>query len=238
MDMADLEAQLQASADARRRLIATDGVFSMDGYVAPLEAICHLADRYDAMVMVDDSHAVGFMGPTGRGTPELHGVTDRVDIVTGTLGKALGGASGGYTSGRREIISLLRQRSRPYLFSNSVAPAVVGASLAVLDLLAESNDLRARLRENTAWFRERMTSLGFDVLPGDHPIVPVMIGDAAKASRMADLLLAKGIYVIGFSYPVVPVGKARIRTQLSAAHTRSDLETAAAAFAAARDELS
>ncbi len=236
-DMADLEAQLQASADARRRLIATDGVFSMDGYVAPLEAICHLADRYDAMVMVDDSHAVGFMGPTGRGTPELHGVTDRVDIVTGTLGKALGGASGGYTSGRREIISLLRQRSRPYLFSNSVAPAVVGASLAVLDLLAESNDLRARLRENTAWFRERMTSLGFDVLPGDHPIVPVMIGDAAKASRMADLLLAKGIYVIGFSYPVVPVGKARIRTQLSAAHTRSDLETAAVAFAAARDEL-
>ncbi len=236
-DMADLEAQLQASADARRRLIATDGVFSMDGYVAPLEAICHLADRYDAMVMVDDSHAVGFVGPTGRGTPELHGVTDRVDIVTGTLGKALGGASGGYTSGRREIISLLRQRSRPYLFSNSVAPAVAGASLAVLDLLAGGDDLRARLRENTAWFRERMTSLGFDVLPGDHPIVPVMIGDAAKATRMADLLLGKGIYVIGFSYPVVPVGKARIRTQLSAAHTRADLETAAAAFAAARDEL-
>ena len=236
-DMNDLEAQLQASADARRRLIATDGVFSMDGYVAPLDAICHLADRYDAMVMVDDSHAVGFVGPTGRGTPELHGVTDRVDIVTGTLGKALGGASGGYTSGRREIVSLLRQRSRPYLFSNSVAPAVVGASLAVLDLLAGSDDLRARLRENTAWFRERMTSLGFDVLPGDHPIVPVMIGDAAKATRMADLLLDKGIYVIGFSYPVVPVGKARIRTQLSAAHTREDLETAAAAFAAARDEL-
>jgi glycine C-acetyltransferase len=235
--MADLEAQLQASADARRRLIATDGVFSMDGYVAPLDAICHLADQYDAMVMVDDSHAVGFVGPTGRGTPELHGVMDRVDIVTGTLGKALGGASGGYTSGRREIISLLRQRSRPYLFSNSVAPAVVGASLAVLDLLAASDDLRARLRENTAWFRERMTSLGFDVLPGDHPIVPVMIGDAAKATRMADLLLDKGIYVIGFSYPVVPVGKARIRTQLSAAHTRPDLETAAAAFAAARDEL-
>jgi glycine C-acetyltransferase len=236
-DMADLEAQLQASADARRRLIATDGVFSMDGYVAPLDAICHLADQYDAMVMVDDSHAVGVVGPTGRGTPELHDVTDRVDIVTGTLGKALGGASGGYTSGRREIISLLRQRSRPYLFSNSVAPAVAGASLAVLDLLAGSDDLRARLRENTAWFRERMTALGFDVLPGDHPIVPVMIGDAAKATRMADLLLDKGIYVIGFSYPVVPVGKARIRTQLSAAHTREDLETAAAAFAAARDEL-
>ncbi len=237
-DMADLEAQLQASADARRRLIATDGVFSMDGYVAPLGEICELADRYDAMVMVDDSHAVGIVGARGRGTPELHDVTDRVDIVTGTLGKALGGASGGYTSGRGEIIDLLRQRSRPYLFSNSVAPAVVGASLAVLDLLEGSDDLRARLRENTAWFRARMTELRFDILPGDHPIVPVMIGDAARASRMADALLAKGIYVIGFSYPVVPVGKARIRTQLSAAHTRQDLEVAVAAFASARDELS
>ncbi len=237
-DMADLEAQLQASADARRRLIATDGVFSMDGYVAPLGEICELAERYDAMVMVDDSHAVGIAGERGRGTPELHGVTDRVDIVTGTLGKALGGASGGFTSGRREIVDLLRQRSRPYLFSNSVAPAVAGASLAVLDLLEGGDDLRARLRENTAWFRERMTSLGFDILPGDHPIVPVMIGDAALATRMADLLLAKGVYVIGFSYPVVPVGKARIRTQLSAAHTRADLETAADAFAAAREELS
>ena len=238
-DMADLEAQLQACADARRRLIATDGVFSMDGYLAPLSEICALAERYDAMVMVDDSHAVGFVGATGRGTPELHGVADRVDIVTGTLGKALGGASGGYTSGRREIVALLRQRSRPYLFSNSVSPAVVGASLAVLDLLGKGggDELRARLRENTAWFRERMTSLGFGILPGDHPIVPVMIGDAAKATRMADLLLAKGIYVIGFSYPVVPVGKARIRTQLSAAHTRPELETAVAAFAAARDEL-
>ena len=236
-DMADLEAQLQACGDARRRLIATDGVFSMDGYVAPLDEICALAERYDAMVMVDDSHAVGFIGPSGRGTPELFGVTDRVDIVTGTLGKALGGASGGYTSGRGEIVSLLRQRSRPYLFSNSVSPAVVGASLAVLDLLAESDSPRARLRENTGWFRERMTSLGFDILPGDHPIVPVMIGDAARASRMADLLLDKGVYVIGFSYPVVPVGKARIRTQLSAAHTRADLEVAADAFAAARDEL-
>ena len=237
-DMADLEAQLKASADARRRLIATDGVFSMDGYVTPLGEICDLADRYRAMVMVDDSHAVGFVGAGGRGTPELHGVSDRVDVVTGTLGKALGGASGGYTSGRKEIIELLRQRSRPYLFSNSVAPAVVGASLKVLDLLESSDDLRARLRENTAWFRQRMTSLGFDILQGDHPIVPVMIGDAARATRMADLLLEKGIYVIGFSYPVVPSGKARIRTQVSAAHSRKDLQTAATAFANVRAEMS
>jgi len=237
-DMADLEARLKASADARRRLIATDGVFSMDGYVTPLGEICDLADRYGAMVMVDDSHAVGFVGARGRGTPELHGVTDRVDIMTGTLGKALGGASGGYTSGRKEIIDLLRQRSRPYLFSNSVAPAVVGASLKVLDLLESSDDLRARLRENTAWFRQRMTGLGFDILPGDHPIVPVMIGDAARATQMADLLLEKGVYVIGFSYPVVPVGKARIRTQVSAAHSREDLQTAATAFAAVRAEMS
>ncbi len=237
-NMADLEDQLKASADARRRLIATDGVFSMDGYVAPLDEICDLAERYEAMVMVDDSHAVGFVGARGRGTPELHGVTDRVDIVTGTLGKALGGASGGYTSGRREIIDLLRQRSRPYLFSNSVAPAVAGASLKVLDLLESSDDLRARLRENTAWFRQQMTSLGFDILPGDHPIVPIMIGDAAQATRMADLLLEKGVYVIGFSYPVVPVGKARIRTQVSSAHTREDLQAAVTAFTAARDEMS
>ena len=237
-NMADLEDQLKASADARRRLIATDGVFSMDGYVAPLDEICDLAERYGAMVMVDDSHAVGFVGAGGRGTPELHGVTDRIDIVTGTLGKALGGASGGYTSGRREIVDLLRQRSRPYLFSNSVAPAVAGASLKVLDLLESSDDLRARLRENTGWFRERMTSLGFDILPGDHPIVPIMIGDAAQATRMADLLLDKGVYVIGFSYPVVPVGKARIRTQVSAAHTREELQTAVTAFTAARDEMS
>jgi glycine C-acetyltransferase len=236
-DMADLEAQLKACADARRRLIATDGVFSMDGYVAPLDEICGLAERYEAMVMVDDSHAVGFVGARGRGTPELHGVTDHVDLVTGTLGKALGGASGGYTSGRKEIIDLLRQRSRPYLFSNSVAPVVAGASLKVLDLLEGGDDLRARLRENTAWFRGQMTGLGFDILPGDHPIVPVMIGDAARATRMADLLLAKGIYVIGFSYPVVPVGKARIRTQVSAAHTDEDLATAVAAFAATRDEM-
>jgi len=190
------------------------------------------------MVMVDDSHAVGFVGARGRGTPELHGVTDRVDIVTGTLGKALGGASGGYTSGRKEIIDLLRQRSRPYLFSNSVAPAVVGASLKVLDLLESGDDLRARLRENTTWFRQQMTSLGFDILPGDHPIVPIMIGDAARATRMADLLLEKGVYVIGFSYPVVPVGKARIRTQVSAAHSREDLEAAVTAFEAARAEMS
>jgi glycine C-acetyltransferase len=236
-DMADLEAQLKASADARRPLIATDGVFSMDGYVAPLGEICELADRYRAMVMVDDSHAVGFVGARGRGTPELHGVSDRVDIVTGTLGKALGGASGGYTSGRKEIIDLLRQRSRPYLFSNSVPPAVAGASLKVLDLLESSDDLRARLRENTAWFRQRMTGLGFDVLAGDHPIVPVMIGDAARATQMADRLLDKGVYVIGFSYPVVPVGKARIRTQVSAAHSREDLQLAADAFAAVRAEM-
>ena len=237
-DMADLEEQLAKCQDARRRLVVTDGVFSMDGYIAPLADICDLADRYGAMVMVDDSHAVGFMGPNGRGTPELHGVMDRVDIVTGTLGKALGGASGGYTSGRSEIIGLLRQRSRPYLFSNSVAPAVAGASLAVLDLLGSGGELRERLRANTVWVRSRMTDLGFDILPGEHPIVPVMIGDAALASRMADLLLTKGVYVIGFSYPVVPVGKARIRTQLSAAHTQADLEVAADAFAAAREELS
>jgi glycine C-acetyltransferase len=236
-DMADLEAQLKASSDARRRLIATDGVFSMDGYVAPLNEICDLADKYDAMVMVDDSHAVGFVGPTGRGTPELHGVADRVDILTGTLGKALGGASGGYTSGRTEIVDLLRQRSRPYLFSNSVAPAVVGASLKVLEILNFGDDLRARLRENTLHFRGRMSELGFDILPGDHPIVPVMIGDAGRAAKLADLLLTKGVYVIGFSYPVVPLGKARIRTQVSAAHTTEDLDLAATAFAQARDEL-
>jgi glycine C-acetyltransferase len=236
-DMADLEAQLQAARDARRRLIATDGVFSMDGYVAPLKDICDLADRYDALVMVDDSHAVGFVGQTGRGTPELHGVTDRVDIVTGTLGKALGGASGGYTSGRAEIVDLLRQRSRPYLFSNTMAPPIVAASLKVLDLLTTSDDLRARLRSNTALFRKRMGSLGFDIVPGDHPIVPVMLGDAIRASRLAERLLQKGIYVIAFSYPVVPQGKARIRTQVSAAHTEEDLLRAATAFAEARDEL-
>ncbi len=236
-DMADLEQQLQAASGARRKLISTDGVFSMDGYVAPLKEICDLAERYNAMVMVDDSHAVGFIGPTGRGTPELHGVQDRVDIITGTLGKALGGASGGYTSARREIIELLRQRSRPYLFSNTVAPAIVGASLKALELLTQSDDLRARLRSNTKLFRERMSALGFDILPGDHPIAPVMLGDAHRATQLADRLLQKGVYVIAFSYPVVPQGKARIRTQVSAAHSESDLLNAAAAFAAARDEL-
>ncbi len=236
-DMTHLQELLEEASDAHRRLIATDGVFSMDGYFAPLDAICELAERYDAMVMVDDSHAVGFVGAHGRGTPERCGVTERVDIVTGTLGKALGGASGGYVSGRREIVDLLRQRSRPYLFSNSVAPAIAAASLVVLDLLEQSDDLRARLRENTAWFRSEMMKLGFDILPGEHPIVPVMLGDAALAARMAEVLLTKGVYVIGFSYPVVPMGKARIRVQLSAVHSRADLERAAAALAEARDEL-
>jgi glycine C-acetyltransferase len=237
-DMGDLEDQLKAASGAKRRLVVTDGVFSMDGYVAPLRDICDLADRYDAMVMVDDSHAVGFMGERGRGTPELHGVMGRIDVITGTLGKALGGASGGYTSGRREIVELLRQRSRPYLFSNSVAPMIAAASLEVLKMLETGDDLRRQLRENTAWFRERMTELGFDILPGDHPIVPVMIGDAAKAGRLADALLERGVYVIGFSYPVVPHGKARVRTQMSAAHTRADLERATQAFAEARDAVS
>ncbi|MBB5806750.1 glycine C-acetyltransferase [Saccharothrix ecbatanensis] len=236
-DMDDLERQLKDSADARYRLIATDGVFSMDGYLAPLDEICDLADRYDALVMVDDSHAVGFTGPNGRGTPELFGVQDRVDIVTGTLGKALGGASGGYTSGRAEIVEMLRQRSRPYLFSNSLAPSITAAAIAALDLLSSSGELLTRLRENTALFRSRMTDEGFDLLPGEHPIIPVMIGDAARASRMADLLLEQGIYVIGFSYPVVPHGKARIRTQMSAAHTTDDVNRAVDAFVAARAHM-
>jgi glycine C-acetyltransferase len=236
-DMADLEEQLKAAAGARRRLIATDGVFSMDGYVAPLPEICDLAERHDAMVMVDDSHAVGVLGEGGRGTPELHGVMDRIDVITGTLGKALGGASGGYVSGRAEIVELLRQRSRPYLFSNSVAPMIAAASLEVLDMLQTTGDLRRQLADNTAYFRGRMTELGFDLLPGEHPIVPVMIGDAAQAGQLADRLLSKGIYVIAFSYPVVPHGKARIRTQMSAAHSREDLERAAVAFAEAREEV-
>ncbi|MGH3713230.1 MAG: glycine C-acetyltransferase [Micromonosporaceae bacterium] len=236
-DMAELEARLKESADARYRLIVTDGVFSMDGYVAPLDEICELAERYDALVMVDDSHAVGFVGDHGRGTPELHGVIDKVDIVTGTLGKALGGASGGYVAARAEIVELLRQRSRPYLFSNSVAPAIVAASLTVLDLLTTSGELRERLRANTALFRTRMVAAGFDILEGDHPITPVMIGDAARAAALADKLLAKGIYVIGFSYPVVPKGQARIRVQLSAAHSTEDVERCVAAFIEARDEL-
>jgi glycine C-acetyltransferase len=238
-DMGDLEEKLkQARAEAHHSLVATDGVFSMDGYVAKLGEICNLAVKYGALVMVDDSHAVGFMGKHGRGTPEHCGVEGRVDIITGTLGKALGGASGGYTTGRREIIELLRQRSRPYLFSNSVSPAIVAASLKVLDLLQESGELRERLRENTRFFREQMTALGFSILPGEHPIVPIMIGDAAKATQMADVLLQKGVYVIGFSYPVVPQGKARIRVQISAAHTRSDLEFAVQSFKEVRDNMS
>ncbi|MFI6105229.1 glycine C-acetyltransferase [Streptomyces sp. NPDC093595] len=233
-DMAELEKQLQETQDARRRLIVTDGVFSMDGYVAPLPEICDLADRYDAMVMVDDSHAVGFVGPGGRGTPELHGVMDRVDIITGTLGKALGGASGGYVAARAEIVALLRQRSRPYLFSNSLAPVITAASLKVLDLLESAGELRERLDANTKLFRTKMTEAGFEILPGDHPIAPVMIGDAAEAGRMAELLLERGVYVIGFSYPVVPMGQARIRVQLSAAHSARDVERAVAAFVDAR----
>ncbi|MFE0026358.1 glycine C-acetyltransferase [Amycolatopsis sp. NPDC059021] len=238
-DMNDLEQQLKeaTAAGARRKLVVTDGVFSMDGYVAPLREICDLAERYDAMVMVDDSHAVGFVGPGGRGTPELHGVMDRVDIITGTLGKALGGASGGYVAARAEIVALLRQRSRPYLFSNSLAPVIASASLTVLDLLESAGDLRERLTANTQRFRTRMAEEGFDILPGDHAIVPVMIGDAGEAGRLAELLLERGVYVIGFSYPVVPQGKARIRVQLSAAHSAEDIDRAIAAFVEARKAL-
>ncbi|MFG2530179.1 glycine C-acetyltransferase [Streptomyces sp. NPDC048516] len=236
-DMADLERQLKEAGTAGRKLVVTDGVFSMDGYVAPLREICDLADRYGAMVMVDDSHAVGFVGAGGRGTPELHDVMDRVDIITGTLGKALGGASGGYVAARAEIVALLRQRSRPYLFSNSLAPVIAAASLKVLDLLESAGDLRERLHANTALFRSRMTEEGFDVLPGDHAIAPVMIGDAAEAARMAELLLERGVYVIGFSYPVVPQGQARIRVQLSAAHSTADVHRAVDAFVDARSAL-
>ncbi|MFI9455595.1 glycine C-acetyltransferase [Amycolatopsis sp. NPDC052450] len=236
-DVADLEARLKEASGARYRMIATDGVFSMDGYLAPLDEICELAERYDALVMVDDSHAVGFTGPTGRGTPELFGVQDKVDVLTGTLGKALGGASGGYTSGRAEIVEMLRQRSRPYLFSNSLAPSITAAALATLELLDSSGELLGKLRANTELFRRRMTEAGFDLLPGEHPIIPVMIGDAAKAGKMADLLLDQGIYVIGFSYPVVPHGKARIRTQMSAAHSTDDVNRAVDAFVTARSMM-
>lgn len=236
-DPADLEARLKESAGARFRMIATDGVFSMDGYIANLPRICDLADKYNALVMVDDSHAVGFMGSRGRGTHEFHKVMGRVDVITGTLGKALGGASGGYTSGRKEIIELLRQRSRPYLFSNTLAPSIAGASLKVLEILSGSTALRDTLEANTAFFREGMARLGFQILPGSHPIVPVMLGDAALATRFADAMLAKGVYVIGFSYPVVPHGKARIRTQISAAHSRDDLAFAIESFAAVKKEL-
>ena len=236
-NMQDLDEQLKAASSARYRMIATDGVFSMDGYIANLPAICDLAEKYDALVMLDDSHSVGFMGQHGKGTHEFHDVMDRIDIITGTLGKALGGASGGYTSGRKEIIELLRQRSRPYLFSNSVAPAIVTASIAAIDLLTASTELRDKLETNTKHFRAGISQVGFDVLPGEHPIVPIMLGDAALAARVADALLQKGIYVIGFSFPVVPKGKARIRTQISAAHSIEDLDFAIEKFREVKAEL-
>jgi glycine C-acetyltransferase len=236
-DMNDLESKLKEAAGARFRMIATDGVFSMDGYIATLDKICDLAERYGALVMVDDSHAVGVLGKTGRGTPEHCGVMGRVDLITGTLGKALGGASGGYTAGRKEIIALLRQRSRPYLFSNTLAPMIAGASIQVLELLSKSTEFQETLRANTVYFRDRMSLVGFEILRGEHPIVPIMLGDAALAARMAELMLAKGVYVIGFSYPVVPTGKARIRTQISAAHSRDDLDFAVEKFAEAKKEL-
>jgi glycine C-acetyltransferase len=236
-DMDELEARLREAAGARRLLIATDGVFSMDGYLAQLDRICDLAERYDALVMVDDSHAVGVVGPGGRGTPERFGVIDRIDVLTGTLGKAVGGASGGYVAGRREIVELLRQRARPYLFSNSLAPPVVAASMAALDLIGGSAALRDTLRANTTHFRERMSDLGFTILPGEHPIVPVMIGDEVVAARFAERLADLGVYAVSFSFPVVPSGTARIRTQMSAAHTTEDLDFAANAFAAARQTV-
>ena len=231
-DLADLEARLieADAAGARFKLIATDGVFSMDGFIAPLKGICDLADRYGALVMVDDSHAVGFLGKTGRGSHEYCDVIGRVDVFTGTLGKALGGASGGYTSGRREIIDLLRQRSRPYLFSNTLAPVIAGASLEALRILREDTSLRDRLEENTRYFREAMTQAGFDITPGEHPIVPIMLGDADLAARFAEAMLGHGVYVIGFSFPVVPVGRARIRTQISAAHSIAQIDRAVDAF--------
>ena len=236
-DMADLEAQLQAAKGARFRLIATDGVFSMDGTIANLKGICDLAEKYDAMVMVDDAHAAGFIGKTGRGTPEHCGVQGRVDVITGTLGKALGGASGGYTSGRKEIVALLRQRSRPYLFSNTVAPPIVAASLKALELLTASTELRDKLEENTKYFRAALTEKGLTIKPGTHPIVPIMLGDAALSQKFAARMLEKGVYVIGFFYPVVPRGTARVRTQVSAAHSREELEHAVNAFAETNAEL-
>lgn len=236
-DMQDLEGKLKEASGARYRMIATDGVFSMDGYIANLPAVCELADKYNALVMVDDSHAVGFTGKTGRGTHELHGVMDRIDVITGTLGKALGGASGGYTSGRKEIIDLLRQRSRPYLFSNTLAPSIAGASLRALELLSASTELRDKLENNTRYFREQMTARGFNILPGVHPIAPIMLGDAKLAGQVAEAMLARGVYVIGFSYPVVPQGKARIRTQISAAHSVDDLKFAIDAFTEVKKEL-
>ena len=236
-DMTDLEAQLKAASGARNKIIATDGVFSMDGYIAKLAEVCDLADKYDALVMIDDCHSTGFMGKKGRGTHEHCGVMGRVDIITGTLGKALGGASGGFTSAKKEIIELLRQRSRPYLFSNSVPPPIVGASIAAIDMLNNSTEMRDKLQENTGYFRENLAKIGLEILPGEHPIVPVMFGDAVLASKMAESLLAKGIYVIPFSFPVVPKGKARIRTQVSAAHSIEDLQFAIEKFAEAKAEL-
>ena len=236
-DMADLEAKLDEAKSSRFKMIATDGVFSMDGYIAKLPEICDLAEKHDALVMVDDSHAVGFMGKTGRGTHEHHNVMDRIDVITGTLGKALGGASGGYTSGKKEIIDLLRQRSRPYLFSNSVAPPIAAGSIAAIALLTTSTELRDKLMENTRYFREKIAAVGLEVLPGEHPIVPVMFGDAKLAVKMAESLLEKGVYVIPFSFPVVPKGKARIRTQVSAAHSKEDLDFAVEKFAQAKAEL-
>ncbi|HRI03021.1 MAG TPA: glycine C-acetyltransferase [Pyrinomonadaceae bacterium] len=236
-DMADLEAKLQEASSARFKMIATDGIFSMDGFIAKLPEICDLADKYNAMVMVDDSHAVGFMGKTGRGVHEHHNVMDRVDVITGTLGKALGGASGGYTSGKQEIIDLLRQRSRPYLFSNSVAPPIVTAAIAAIDMLTGSTERRDKLMDNTRYFREKLSAIGLEIVPGEHPIVPVMFGDAVLATKMAEAMLKRGVYVIAFSFPVVPKGKARIRTQVSAAHSREDLDFAVKCFAEAKAEL-
>ncbi len=238
-DMVDLEAKLvEATAKgARFKMVATDGVFSMDGYIAPLKAVCDLSQKYGALVMVDDSHAVGFMGKTGRGTHEHCDVMGRIDILTGTLGKALGGASGGYTSGRKEIVELLRQRSRPYLFSNTLCPSIAGASIAVIDLIKDDTSLRDKLDSNARYFREAMTAAGFNLAPGEHPIVPVLLGDAALATQFADKMLEHGVYVIGFSYPVVPQGKARIRTQISAAHSRDDLDIAISAFKEVKKEL-
>ena len=236
-DMDDLEAKLKEASGARNKIIATDGVFSMDGFIAKLGEICDLAEKYESLVMIDDCHAVGFMGKKGRGTHEYCGVMGRIDIITGTLGKALGGALGGYTSGKKEIIEMLRQRSRPYLFSNSVAPPIVGASIAAIDMLRETTDLRDKLMKNTKYFREEIAKTGLEVLPGEHPIVPVMFGDAQPAVRMAESLLQKGVYVIPFSFPVVPKGKARIRTQVSAAHSLQDLQFAVEKFAEAKAEL-
>jgi glycine C-acetyltransferase len=236
-DMADLEEQLKQASSARFKVIATDGVFSMDGIIANLPGICDLAEKYNALVMVDDSHAVGFMGRRGRGTHEHHSVMDRIDILTGTLGKALGGASGGYTSGRKEIIDLLRQRSRPYLFSNTVPPPIIGAAMKTIEILSRSTELRDRLESNTKFFREGMSKLGFQITPGVHPICPIMLSDAVLAQKMAEAMLRRGVYVVGFFYPVVPKGKARIRVQVSAGHTQEDLQFAMDAFAATKTEL-